>query len=153
MLRTWSNCTGNTLIRRAFGDSAMGRSRTYDFFFVIQTWGNFGWSSRAFRLALYRLHRWRNCSNSQNHEQRLMKYHFINCWQVRPFICQWIIREHLNMWWMSMRSVPLLLSDEQSVACVCVPFKVRSNQHSLSKYNSRLNLGLCYNPETKHQSS
>jgi hypothetical protein len=58
------------------------------------------------------------------------------------------------MWWMSMKYVSLLLTDEQSAAsCVCVPFKVRSNQDSLSKYNSRLNLGLYYNPETKQQSS
>ena len=95
---------------------------------MIQTWGNFGWSFRTFRLALCRLHRWKNWLNSQNHQQRLMKYHFRNCWQVRPFICQWIIREHLNMWWMSMKCMPLLLTDEQSVACVCVPFKVRSNE-------------------------
>ena len=57
------------------------------------------------------------------------------------------------MWLMSMKYMPLLLTDEQSVACVYVPFKVRSNKDFLSKYNGRLNLGLCYNPETKQQSS
>jgi len=55
--------------------------------------------------------------------------------------------------WMSVKYVPLLLTDEQSAACVRVPFKVRSNQDSLSKYNSTLILGLCYNPETKQHSS
>jgi len=56
----------------AFYDDNMGQTQMFDWFLLIQKWGNFEWRLWVFRLYLYRSHR-RKCGNSlQNCSWRQM---------------------------------------------------------------------------------
>jgi len=57
-------------------------SKDFWMVFSIQTLGNFSWCLWAFRLSHHRLHRQKGGEISLNHQQRSMKYHFGDSWQV-----------------------------------------------------------------------
>ena len=91
------------------------RHRCFNWFFLIQKWGNFEWRLWVFRLYLYRSHRRKRGKSLQNCPWRQMKYDVGDCWQVKPLTWNITVtcKGDLNMHQMSANFVPWLLTHEQ----------------------------------------
>jgi hypothetical protein len=71
------------MLKTAFGDSAMGKTQTSEWFSRLKRGENSVEDSE---------HRRGECS--QNHQRRPTKHHYGDCWQVRPLV--WNMPAHSN---------------------------------------------------------